>query len=182
MLTFPKYETYQDSQVSWLNEVPTHWQVEFGKKYLKPKNVKNIGNHIKTVLSLSYGKIVIKPAEKLQGLVPKSFETYQIVEPGDIIIRATDLQNDRTSLRIGLVEDHGIITSAYLCLSPSKQISPRFTYYLLHAYDLLNVYYGMVSGLRQNLDYTDFSYNGVRADEHLCTLVGNFAVSRSFFN
>lgn len=34
----------------------------------------------------------------------------------------------------------------------------RFAYYLLHIYDLLKVYYGMGSSLRQNLDYTDFKY------------------------
>jgi type I restriction enzyme, S subunit len=34
----------------------------------------------------------------------------------------------------------------------------KYTYYLLHAYDLLKVYYGMGSGLRQNLDHTDFKY------------------------
>jgi type I restriction enzyme S subunit len=158
MITFPKYKAYQDSGVAWLNEVPSHWKVQLGRGYLKPKKVKNTGNKVKTVLSLSYGKIIVKPEEKLYGLVPESFETYQIVEPGDIIVRATDLQNDHTSLRIGLVEDYGIITSAYLCLQPSGEMDSRFAYYLLHAYDLLKVYYGMGSGLRQNLDYTDFKY------------------------
>ena len=158
MVAFPKYESYQDSGVKWLGKIPSHWRVQPGRAYLKPQRVKNIGNKVITVLSLSYGKIVIKPEEKLHGLVPESFETYQIVEPGNIIVRATDLQNDHTSLRIGLVEDRGIITSAYLCLVPSEKMDSRFTYYLLHTYDLLKVYYGMGSGLRQNLDYTDFKY------------------------
>jgi type I restriction enzyme S subunit len=57
------------------------------------------------VLSLSYGQIVVKPADRLHGLVPESFETYQIVEPGDIIIRPTDLQNDWNSLRFGLSQE-----------------------------------------------------------------------------
>jgi type I restriction enzyme, S subunit len=158
VLTFPKYKNYQGSGVEWLEEIPSHWRVQPGRAYLKPQKVKNIGNQVTTVLSLSYGKIVVKPEEKLHGLVPESFETYQIVEPGNIIVRATDLQNDQTSLRIGLVENKGIITSAYLCLVPSKELNSKFAYYLLHAYDLLKVYYGMGSGLRQNLDYIDFKY------------------------
>jgi len=156
--TFPKYESYKDSGIEWLGEIPEPWEVLPGRAYLKPKKVKNTGNQVDTVLSLSYGKIVIKPEEKLHGLVPESFETYQIVELGDIIVRATDLQNDHTSLRIGLVEDRGIITSAYLCLHPTEAMDSRFAYYLLHSYDLLKIYYGMGSGLRQNLDYTDFKY------------------------
>ena len=70
-----------------------------------PNRERNLGMKEKTVLSLSYGRIVIKPADKLHGLVPESFETYQIVNPGDIVIRTTDLQNDHTSLRIGIVRN-----------------------------------------------------------------------------
>jgi len=44
-----------------------------------------------TVLSLSYGRVVVKPPERLRGLVPESFETYQVVDPGDIIVRTTDV-------------------------------------------------------------------------------------------
>jgi len=158
IMAFPRYDSYKDSGVEWLGEIPNHWLLSSGRVYLKPQKVRNIGNKVKTVLSLSYGKIIIKPEEKLHGLVPESFETYQIVGSGNIIVRATDLQNDQTSLRIGLVRDKGIITSAYLCLAPSKKLDAKFTYYLLHAYDLLKIYYGMGSGLRQNLDYVDFKY------------------------
>src|SRR4029079_10173480 len=120
-----------------------------------PKLIKNIGLAERSVLSLSFGKIVVKPTHKLHGLVPESFETYQIVEPGDIIIRSTDLQNDQNSLRIGHVKNRGIITAAYLCLETSDIILNDFGYQWLNAYDLLKVIYHFGSGLRQNLDYSD---------------------------
>ena len=119
---------------------------------------KNTGNFETTVLSLSYGSIVVKPPEKLTGLVPESFEGYQIINPGDIIIRPTDLQNDFNSLRVGLAKDRGIITSAYLGLKHNEKASSEYLYYLPYAYDLLKVYYGMGTGLRQNLDWRDFKY------------------------
>src|SRR5262249_236287 len=100
------------------------------------------------------GHIVVKPPEKLHGLVPESFETYQIVDPGDIILRTTDLQNDQTSLRVGFSHHRGIITSAYLCLKTRDSLSPEYGYLLLDAYDLLKILYGYGSGLRQNLDFT----------------------------
>ena len=71
---------------------------EPGRACYREKRVPNKGLTETTVLSLSYGHIVVKPPEKLHGLVPASFETYQIVEPGDIIVRPTDLQNDWNSL------------------------------------------------------------------------------------
>ena len=157
-MNFPKYERYKDSGVEWLGEIPASWDVALGRTCFQKQEIKNKGSVEKTVLSLSYGKIVIKPHEKLHGLVPESFETYQIVHPGNIIIRSTDLQNDTTSLRVGLVKNKGIITSAYLCLATTKQIDSEYAYYTLHALDLLKIYYGMGSGLRQNLNFTDFKY------------------------
>lgn len=158
MVSFPKYDSYKSSGVEWLGDIPKGWELTSGRTCFIKQEIKNKGNIEKTVLSLSYGKIVIKPPEKLYGLVPESFETYQIVNKGNIIVRSTDLQNDKVSLRIGLVKNKGIITSAYLCLRTTEKITYEFAYYLLHAYDLLKVYYGMGSGLRQNLSFTDFKY------------------------
>lgn len=150
------YPEYKDSNVSWLGEMPNHWGLDPGLSAFSTKKEKNIGLKEKTVLSLSYGRIVVKPPEKLHGLVPESFETYQIVDPGDIIIRSTDLQNDWNSLRVGLVENRGIITSAYMCLKTKAGMIPAYCHLLLHSYDLMKIFYGMGSGLRQNLDWSDF--------------------------
>jgi type I restriction enzyme S subunit len=155
-MEFPRYDSYKPANSSWLLEVPGHWKLLPGLAVLKANKDKNVGMIEETVLSLSYGKVIIKPPEKLTGLVPESFETYQIINPNDIIIRPTDLQNDHTSLRTGFAKDRGIITSAYICLRPEPSHNPAFIHYLLHAYDLLKVFYGMGSGLRQNLDYRDF--------------------------
>jgi type I restriction enzyme S subunit len=156
--SFPKYERYKDSGIEWVEKIPSHWDVKPGRVTLSLNKEKNAGNIEETVLSLSYGRLVIKPPEKMTGLVPESLEGYQIINPGDIIIRPTDLQNDWTSLRVGLAKDRGIITSAYLGLKHDQKVSSEYLYYLLHSYDLLKVYYGMGTGLRQNLSWDDFKY------------------------
>jgi len=150
------YTDYQDSEVSWLGQIPDHWERAHGGAVLQQKKMRNRGMVEDTVLSLSYGRIVIKPPEKLHGLVPESFETYQIVDPGDIIIRPTDLQNDWTTIRVAIARDRGIITSAYLCFRVRKPLTPEYAHLLLLGYDLKKVFYGMGSGLRQNLDWSDF--------------------------
>ena len=152
------YRAYKDSGVEWLGKVPAHWKQLPGRACYREKEVPNTGLTETTVLSLSYGRIVVKPIEKLHGLVPASFETYQIVELGDIIIRPTDLQNDWNSLRFGLSHNRGIITSAYLCFCTTDLLTREYGHLLLHTYDLSKVFYGLGSGLRQNLDWTDFKY------------------------
>jgi type I restriction enzyme S subunit len=107
----------------------------------------------KIVLSLSYGRIKVKATEKQHGLVPESYETYQVVNEGNVIIRGTDLQNDHTSLRIGLSRNRGIISSAYLCLQALPSITPDYGYQILNVFDLTKAIYRYGSGLRQNLDH-----------------------------
>jgi len=152
------YPEMKDSGVNWLGDVPEHWRIRPGRAVLRTKLIRNEGLRESRVLSLSYGRIIVKPEEKLRGLVPESFETYQIVDPGDIIIRSTDLQNDRTSLRVGHVRDRGIITSAYMCLRPTGELANEYGYQFLNTYDLSKVLYGYGSGLRQNLSWADFKY------------------------
>ncbi len=144
----------KNSGAPTLDQVPEHWDVLPALAVYRPKLVKNNGMLERTVLSLSYGRIMVKPQEKLHGLVPESFETYQIVDPGNIVVRTTDLQNDQTSLRVGYSEHRGIITSAYLCLRTTDRVTTQFGYQFLNACDLLKVLYGYGSGLRQNLDFT----------------------------
>lgn len=139
----------------WIGCAPSHWQIIPGFAAFREKQVKNTGMLVTDVLSLSYGRIVVKPPEKLHGLVPASFETYQIVEPGDVIIRPTDLQNDWHSIRVGLAKNRGIITSAYMCLKPTALYTPDYLHALLLSYDMLKFFYGMGSGLRQSLHYKD---------------------------
>ena len=152
------YPAYKPSGVEWLGEVPAHWEVLPGRVCFRERGHLNFSLKETTVLSLSYGQIVVKPPERLHGLVPSSFETYQIVNPLDIVIRPTDLQNDWNSLRFGLSRHRGIITSAYLCFSTTNETTPEYGYLLLHSYDLMKVFYGLGSGLRRNLDWTDFKY------------------------
>ena len=139
----------KDSGVEWLGEVPKHWEiVRFGKIFEENKR-KNLGMKENNVLSLSYGNIKEKNIDDNKGLLPESFETYQIIEPNDIIFRFTDLQNDKRSLRNAISKFHGIITSAYISVK-TKQNSDFYNY-LFRAYDLQKVFYSMGDGMRQSL-------------------------------
>lgn len=152
----PKYDAYKDSGVDWLGSIPAEWNLKPGFVAFSENKRNNKGMKESVVLSLSYGAIIIKPEEKLVGLVPESFETYQLVEPSDIIIRSTDLQNDKKSLRTGLAKDKGIITSAYINLKVDRNFESRFLHYYLHSLDTTKVIYRFGSGLRQNLSFLDF--------------------------
>jgi len=150
-----KPEEMKDSGVEWLGMIPRDWEVKPLKTLYHENKVKNKRGTETNVLSLSYGNIISRDVKSNFGLLPASFDTYQIVEEGYLILRLTDLQNDKRSLRVGLAKEKGIITSAYLGLVPSSEISTTFMYYLFHTYDLHKVFYNMGGGLRQSMTFQD---------------------------
>ena len=144
------YKEYKDSGYDWLGKIPAHWEWLYLFQICREQYQKNNTKEELPVLSLSYGKIIIK--ENIDfGLTPNDYLTYQIVKNGNIILRLTDLQNDHKSLRTGLVKNRGIITSAYTCITTSCNYN--FIHYLLHAYDCHKIFYGLGGGVRQSIGY-----------------------------
>lgn len=153
-MSLPAHSRYMESGIPWVGQIPDHWSITPLLGVASERAERNIGMIEDNLLSLSYGQIIRKDILGVDGLLPDSFETYQIVDAGDIVLRLTDLQNDKRSLRSALVEERGIITSAYLALQP-KNIASRFIAYLLRAYDQTKVFYSMGGGLRQSMKFSD---------------------------
>lgn len=148
---------YIPSGIPWMPKMPSTWEI-LPLKYAVTQRVnKNVGMQEKNLLTLSYGEIKRKNIETNEGLLPKSFEGYNIIEKGDIVLRLLDLQNDTHSLRTGLVRERGIITSAYVTITPSSVFDSMYCRYLLHAYDLMKVLYTMGEGVRQSLSFNELS-------------------------
>lgn len=140
------FSIYQDRNHKW--ELIPLSVVTQEVKHLNQSMIEN------NLLSLSYGKIIRKDLLSADGLKPESYDGYNIVEKDDIVLRLTDLQNDKRSLRTGRVMERGIITSAYTSIRPTG-IEPRWLAYTLHTYDLQKVFYSLGSGLRQSMNYSD---------------------------
>lgn len=147
----------KDSGIEWVGQIPVSWHIHPVSIYFEERKNKNRLGKESNLLSLSYGQIIRKDINTIGGLLPESFNTYNIVEKDDIIIRPTDLQNDKRSLRTGLVKEHGIITSAYIGLKPKRFVCSAYFHYLLHVYDVMKVFYNMGNGVRQGLNYSEFA-------------------------
>ena len=148
----------KDSGIPWIGQIPVHWDMKYLFQVAHEHYISNKDIHHQNLLSLSYGKIVHKDINTTEGLLPASFDTYQIIEPGNIVFRFTDLQNDHKSLRVGLSKETGIITSAYIAVEVDTiYILPEYFYYTLHSFDIKKLFYSMGGGLRQSLNY-----NGIR--------------------
>lgn len=150
-----QYAQMKNSGVSWIQDVPSDWGIRVLFQLVDQVKNKNKDLAEQNLLSLSYGKIKRKDINNPEGLLPESFDGYNIIEADDIVLRLTDLQNDHTSLRVGQAKERGIITSAYTTLRPSSLVNPQYLYYVMHAYDLIKGFYGMGSGVRQGLNFDE---------------------------
>lgn len=145
----------KDSGIDWITKAPAAWKTSSISVVTGENKTKNIDLSEKNLLSISYGQIIRKDIDLAFGLLPASFESYQVVEPGDIILRMTDLQNDKRSLRSAIVNEHGIITSAYVGLKVRGPIISEYFAWLLRFYDLAKVFYSLGGGVRQSANYKE---------------------------
>ncbi|NQK94470.1 restriction endonuclease subunit S [Streptococcus suis] len=148
----------KDSGVDWIGQIPEGWGVGKLSQFFGEVKKKNVRNFEKNLLSLSYGRVIRKSIENLIGLLPESFETYNVIDENDIVFRLTDLQNDKKSLRTGLSKERGIITSAYITIRTTNNfINANYFNHLFYAYDLCKVYYNFGGGVRQGGTWGDLS-------------------------
>ena len=144
----------KNSGIEWIGEIPDDWDVVYLSSIFNEHKRKNIGLICKNLLSLSYGKIKRKDINTTDGLLPETFEGYNIIEKGDIVLRLTDLQNDQKSLRTGIAHETGLITSAYITIRCLPKIAlPDYMHFYLHSFDTSKGFYGMGDGVRQGLNY-----------------------------
>ncbi len=143
----------KESGIEWIGEIPEDWNINTAFQVFTQVKNKNTNLQEQNLLSLSYGKIKRKSIDTTDGLLPESFDGYNIIEAGDIVLRLTDLQNDHKSLRVGLATERGIVTSAYLTIRNRSKSSEKYLYYYLHSFDVAKGFYGMGAGVRQGLNW-----------------------------
>lgn len=151
-----RYDTYKDSGVKWLGEIPEHWEVLALKHILKSKKVL-VGKHSSQyeLLSLTLKGVVKRDMDNPEGKFPASFDTYQVVEPNDFIF--CNFDNEETPRAVGLSPYKGMITGAYDVLSRNN---PKLTdgfliYYFLYIDDAKR-FKPLYKGLRKTVPFDSF--------------------------
>ena len=143
------------SGIPWLGDVPEGWEIVPLFKLVSQVKFPNEGMIEKNLLSLSYGRIIRKNMETASGLVPENYAGYNRIEPKDIVLRLTDLQNDQKSLRVGISYERGIVTSAYLTIRPNSSSEADYLACAIKVFDFKKGFYGIGSGVRQSLKFSE---------------------------
>ena len=123
-----------DSGVPWLGEVPAHWDIVPARALLRLSK-KTVGKKSAEyqLLSLTLTGVIVRDLERLKGKFPASFDTYQVVEPGDFVLCLFDV--DETPRAVGLSAHLGMITGAYSIYKCRDATSRDYLYQLLLSID-----------------------------------------------
>ncbi|GBC55576.1 restriction endonuclease subunit S [Pseudomonas sp. WS 5018] len=147
-MSFPTYPAYKDSGVKWLSDVPEHWDVRRNKQVFRLVSVQ-VGNKSADfqLLSLTLRGVIPRDMESGKGKFPAEFDTYQVVEPDDIVFCLFDI--DETPRTVGISSDLGMITGAYTVAKTLPAADPRFIYYYYFSIDLRKGLRPFYTGLRK---------------------------------
>lgn len=148
----------KDSGVEWIKAIPNHWTIIPAGGLFSEIKEKNKRLKYTNPLQFKFGTIIDKPnTEELDNSLLETFSTYTCVEPNTIMLNGLNLNYDFISQRVAIVTKSGIITSAYLAVYPDEErILPPYANFLLKAYDFIQVFHGMGSGVRKTLQWKDF--------------------------
>ncbi len=145
------------SGVEWIGEIPDKWNlVRLKDICINKKEVAGEKSSEYERLALTLNGVIKRPKDDQEGLQPKEFDTYQILEENDFVFKMIDLQNISTS-RVGLSPYTGLVSPAYIRFASKKkgQFNEFIHYYLLSLWH--NCVYNNIAGdgVRSALNATD---------------------------
>lgn len=145
------------SEVEWIGEIPDKWNlVRLKDICINKKEVAGEKSSEYERLALTLNGVIKRPKDDQEGLQPKEFDTYQILEENDFVFKMIDLQNISTS-RVGLSPYTGLVSPAYIRFASKKkgQFNEFIHYYLLSLWH--NCVYNNIAGdgVRSALNATD---------------------------
>ena len=134
--TFPKYESYKDSGVEWLGEIPSHWNIK-KLKFCCKSNVRVLPENAPPDLQIQYVDIGSVSQGKIERVEYHAFKdapsrARRLAQRGDTIISTV-----RTYLKaISYIEEEYedcIFSTGFAVLNPSNFFDSKFFSYLLQS-------------------------------------------------
>ena len=124
-----RYESYKDSGVKWLGEIPSHWEVKRLRAALSERKERFNSAESLMILSLIKDKGIIPYDEKGEvGNKSKDDHTqYKVARKGDLVINSMNVIIGS----LGITPYDGYISPAYYAFKPNNNIFLSYYNYIL---------------------------------------------------
>jgi len=150
-----RYDSYKESGVAWLGEIPKHWKIERAK-WLFIKNERPIRKEDEIVTCFRDGEVTLRSKRKKSGFtVALKEHGYQGIRKGDLVIHAMDA----FAGAIGVSDSDGKSTPVYsACTERFPNTVNQYYYsYFLRSLALNGIILALAKGIRERS--TDFRFS-----------------------
>ena len=150
-----RYESYKPSGISWIGEIPSHWEEKRLGAYFNDKISSNSQYKFSKAYKFNYGTIVPKNEIGNVADLRETYLKYSVLKQDDIIINGLNLNYDFVSQRVAISPTDCIITSAYIVLRPASNTYSQYFLQLFKAMDSKKLFHGMGTGIRLTLSFNE---------------------------
>ena len=158
-----RYPKYKDSGISWLGQIPEHWEVKRIKYCFAERSDKNHPHEPILCATQSRGVIPQSMYENRVVVVNKGFEGLKLVELGDFVISLRSFEGG-----IEYAYYRGIISAAYTILQILNTENTNYVKYLFKSNPFVKLLQTCVTGIRegQNINYSLLSRKFIPIPPH----------------
>jgi len=152
-----KYDSYKDSGVEWLGDIPEHWECIRMKRLYKDVSIKNRPNELLSSVTQDRGVIPRDWIDNRMVMPTGSLETFKFIEKEDFAISLRSFEGG-----LEYCYHDGIISPAYKVLKKKNEnLHPLFYKYLFKSISFISELQTSVVGIREgkNISFPELSYS-----------------------
>ncbi len=131
ILDLKPYPAYKRSGVSWLSDVPEHWNVTRGKNVFCPIDLRSLSGEEELLTVSSERGVIPRRSATVTMFKAESYVGYKLCWPNDLVINSLWAW----ARGLGVSGHHGIVSSAYgvYRLRPERENNPKFIHELVRS-------------------------------------------------
>ncbi len=144
---------YKDSGIEWIGRIPKEWKILPHKHIMRKKKDLCMKYNGEDIISLTTNGVIVRDLSA-GGKMPTSFDGYQYVNPGELLLCLFDI--DVTPRCVGYVKNSGLTSPAYSRFILAKDTYAPYYDYLLRYMDDEKCLLHLSKNLRSSLTEEDF--------------------------
>jgi type I restriction enzyme, S subunit len=146
MVAFPKCQSYKDSEVDWLGEIPEDWQTIRAKYVLKEIDERSSTGD-EELLSVSHLTGVTPRSEKnVNMFLAEDYSGAKLCQPNDVVINTMWAWMGA----LGISPMKGLVSPAYGVYRPNEKVFPKFLDSLLRTPQYIAEYIRRSTGIHSS--------------------------------
>ena len=147
-MSAPGYDSYKESGVDWLGDVPSHWSIEKFRHRFRESSEKIDTKVVGPMLSVSgYRGIEIKEYDdENRRRLDEELAGYRIVRPGQLVVNTMWLNY----AGLGVSAHEGHVSPAYRSYWIRPGLEGRYTHHLMRSSIYVQGYTRLLTGIRPN--------------------------------